>query len=556
MGRGAASIAGGEMIPHLPGPAGLEEGPPVREIGGVPAAHDLEPDPGGRGQPAVRRETKGGLAVHFEAPGRVDEHDVEGGRGGGGGGGNAVAGGRAGEPVEGVRFDHRHRAVRAEPIALAAEAVAHRPAAVDEHRVGGAPGDRLEAERPASREEIEAPRPREVGGEPVEEGLAHPVGGGAHVGLVLHGETAPAPAPSDDSHATDRHSSPTLPARLPCPPRSPPVANMPPAHDIPGAPPPPRSGLLGRLRTALRRTRENLASGLADLFSRGRKIDAGLIDEVEETLLGADVGVELTDRIVADLHDRLKRRRLADGAAVLETLREHMVQALEGVARSCEVPPPAALARPFVVLVVGVNGVGKTTTIGKLAHRFREGGYSVMLAAGDTFRAAAIDQLEVWGKRNGVPVVAQQPGADPAAVVFDALESATARSANVLIADTAGRLHTRTGLMDELAKVRRVLARIDPDAPHETLLVLDATTGQNGLVQARRFTEAVRVSGLAVTKLDGTARGGVLFAIARELAIPIRYIGVGEGIEDLRDFVPADFVDALLARPPGESRSG
>ena len=330
---------------------------------------------------------------------------------------------------------------------------------------------------------------------------------------------------------------------------------MPPAHDIPGAPPP-RSGLLGRLRTALRRTRENLASGLADLFSRGRKIDAGLIDEVEETLLGADVGVELTDRIVADLHDRLKRRRLADGAAVLETLREHMVQALEGVARCCEVPPPAALARPFVVLVVGVNGVGKTTTIGKLAHRFREGGYSVMLAAGDTFRAAAIDQLEVWGKRNGVPVVAQQPGADPAAVVFDALESATARSANVLIADTAGRLHTRTGLMDELAKVRRVLARIDPAAPHETLLVLDATTGQNGLVQARRFTEAVRVSGLAVTKLDGTARGGVLFAIARELAIPIRYIGVGEGLEDLRDFVPADFVDALLARPPGENRSG
>ena len=327
---------------------------------------------------------------------------------------------------------------------------------------------------------------------------------------------------------------------------------MPPAHDSSGGPPP-RSGLLGRLRSALRRTRENLAGGLADLFSRGRKIDAALVDEVEEILLGADVGVDLTDRIVADLHDRLKRRRLADGSAVLEALREHMAQALEPVARRCEVPPPAALERPFVVLVVGVNGVGKTTTIGKLAHRFREGGYSVMLAAGDTFRAAAIEQLEVWGERNGVPVVSQQPGADPAAVVFDALESATARSTNVLIADTAGRLHTRTGLMDELAKVRRVLGRLDPAAPHETLLVLDATTGQNGLVQARRFTEAVRVSGLAVTKLDGTARGGVLFAIARELAIPIRYIGVGEGIEDLRDFVPADFVDALLARPrPGD----
>ena len=327
---------------------------------------------------------------------------------------------------------------------------------------------------------------------------------------------------------------------------------MPPASDTSDrTETPPRSGILGRLRTALKRTRENLASGLADLFSRGRKIDAALIDEVEEILLGADVGVDLADIIVADLHERLKRRRLADGSEVLGALREHMVQALEPVARRCEVPPPAALERPFVVLVVGVNGVGKTTTIGKLAHRFGEDGYSVMLAAGDTFRAAAIDQIQVWGERNGVPVIAQQPGADSAAVVFDALQAATARSANVLITDTAGRLHTKTGLMDELAKVRRVLGRIDPAAPHETLLVLDATTGQNGLIQARRFTETVQVSGLAVTKLDGTARGGVLFAIARELAIPIRYIGVGEGIDDLRDFVAADFVDALLARPPG-----
>ena len=310
----------------------------------------------------------------------------------------------------------------------------------------------------------------------------------------------------------------------------------------------PRPGLFGRLRTALRRTRENLSAGLAELFAR-RKVDDGLIDEVEELLLGADVGVDLTDRIVAELNDRLKRRRLADGSAVFETLRENMVRALEPVARGCELPPPSALARPFVVLVVGVNGAGKTTTIGKLAHRYRGDGYSVMLAAGDTFRAAAIDQLKIWGERNGVPVIAQQPGADSAAVVFDAHEAATARSTNVLIADTAGRLHTKAGLMDELAKVRRVVGRTDPAAPHETLLVLDATTGQNGLVQARRFTETVQVSGLAVTKLDGTARGGVLFAIARELAIPIRYIGVGEGIEDLRDFAPAEFVDALLTRP-------
>ena len=312
-----------------------------------------------------------------------------------------------------------------------------------------------------------------------------------------------------------------------------------------------RSGLFGRLRTALRRTRENLSSGFADLFSR-RKMDAALIDEVEDILLGADVGVELTDRIVADLHVRLKRKRLGDGAAVLDALRDHMVQALEPVARRCEIPAPESLERPFVVLVVGVNGVGKTTTIGKLAHRYRTGGYSVMLAAGDTFRAAAIDQIRVWGERNRVPVIAQHPGADSAAVVFDALQAATARSANILIADTAGRLHTKTGLMEELAKVRRVLGRLDPAAPHETLLVLDATTGQNGLVQARRFTEAVRVSGLAVTKLDGTARGGVLFAIARELAIPIRYIGIGEAIDDLRDFVPGDFVDALLSRAPDD----
>ena len=322
---------------------------------------------------------------------------------------------------------------------------------------------------------------------------------------------------------------------------------MPPAPDPPA---PSRSGILARLRTALRRTRENLSSGLAELFFR-RKIDAALIDEVEDLLLGADVGVDLTDRIVADLHARLKGQRLADGPAVLDALREHMIQALEPVARRWEVPAPTSLERPLVVLVVGVNGAGKTTTIGKLAHRFRAGGYSVMLAAGDTFRAAAIDQIRIWGERNGVPVIAQQPGADSAAVVFDALQAATARSAHILIADTAGRLHTRIGLMEELAKVRRVLGRIDPEAPHETLLVLDATTGQNGLVQARRFTETVRVSGLAVTKLDGTARGGVLFAIARELSIPIRYVGVGEGIDDLRDFVPEDFVDALLSRTPG-----
>ena len=303
--------------------------------------------------------------------------------------------------------------------------------------------------------------------------------------------------------------------------------------------------VFGRLGNALRRTRESLANGLATLLSRPG-IDASLVDEVEDLLIGADIGVDMTDQIVADLRARLKRRNLPDAEAVYGVLRDNMVGALHPVARPIDIPE--RLERPFVILVVGVNGVGKTTTIGKLARRFQREGRSVMLAAGDTFRAAAIEQLGAWGERNGVPVIAQTPGADSAAVVFDALEAATARSADILLADTAGRLHTRTGLMDELAKVRRVLGRIDPGAPHETLLVLDATTGQNGLAQARRFTEAVRVSGLAVTKLDGTARGGMLFAIARELALPIRFIGVGEGIDDLWDFDPTDFVDAIISR--------
>lgn len=304
--------------------------------------------------------------------------------------------------------------------------------------------------------------------------------------------------------------------------------------------------MFGRLRAALHRTRENFASGLGGIFAR-RAIDAASIDEVEELLLGADVGVELTDRIVDDLRARLKRRELNDPQVVFDTLRAHMLEVVAPLAQPLALPPPP-LGSPHVILMVGVNGVGKTTTAGKLAQRYRDAGYSVMLAAGDTFRAAAIDQLRLWGERLDVPVVAQAPGADSAAVVFDALESATARGADVLIADTAGRLHNRGGLMDELAKVRRVMGRIDPDAPHETLLVLDATTGQNGLAQARGFTDAVRVSGLAITKLDGTARAGVLFAIARELAIPIRFIGVGEQADDLRDFTPDGFVDALLAR--------
>ncbi len=301
-------------------------------------------------------------------------------------------------------------------------------------------------------------------------------------------------------------------------------------------------GLGGRLAAALRRTREALAGGLAGLLGRARRIDEALLEELEALLLGADVGVAATERICAEL----RRHPGAGGEDAIALVREQMLAILGPVARPLEIP--AGRERPFVVLVVGVNGSGKTTTIGKLAHRLGAAGRRVMLAAGDTYRSAAIEQLQRWGERCAAPVIAQHPGADSASVCYDALEAATARRSEVLIADTAGRLHTQEGLMAELAKVRRVLGKIDPEAPHETLLVLDGGTGQNALVQARTFQRAVGVSGLALTKLDGTAKGGILLAIAAELAIPVRFIGVGEGLDDLREFDAREFVDALLAR--------
>ena len=307
---------------------------------------------------------------------------------------------------------------------------------------------------------------------------------------------------------------------------------------------PAKKGLFGRLKSALTRTRSGFVEGVVGLFAGRKTIDADILDEIEALLLSADVGVDATDRIVGDLTARLKRKQLNDGDAVLAALRENMLQILTPVSMPLTIP---RAQKPFVILTVGINGAGKTTTIGKLAQRFRNEGRSVMLAAGDTFRAAAIDQLQVWGERNGVHVVAQHPGADSASVVFDALQSATARGVDVLIADTAGRLHTQVGLMDELKKVRRVLGKIDADAPHETLLVLDAGTGQNAIAQASQFKEAVNVSGIALTKLDGTAKGGVILSIAHQLEVPIRYIGVGEAVDDLRDFDAREFVDALLA---------
>lgn len=307
-----------------------------------------------------------------------------------------------------------------------------------------------------------------------------------------------------------------------------------------------RARRFGRLRDALKRTRTGLTARITELFARQRTVSDELVEEIEDLLLSADVGISATTQIVADLSQRLARKQLADPEAVFTALRENMLAILEPVSQPLAVPRDGP--RPFAILMVGVNGTGKTTTIGKLASRLQTEGRSVLLAAGDTFRAAAIEQLQAWGERVGAPVIAQQIGADSASVVYDALHSAKARGLDVLIADTAGRLHTQVNLMEELKKVRRVMGKLDPSAPHETLLVVDAGTGQNALAQARQFHQAVQVSGIVLTKLDGTAKGGIVLAIARELAIPIRFIGVGERVEDLRPFDAPEFVDALFER--------
>lgn len=278
------------------------------------------------------------------------------------------------------------------------------------------------------------------------------------------------------------------------------------------------------------------------LFVRHPKLDDQLLDDLEVCLISADVGVGVGTRLVENLRQRMHKREFADADALRAALRQALLEIVAPLAQPLDV----STAKPFVVLMVGINGVGKTTTVGKLAHHFRAAGRRVLLAAGDTFRAAAVEQLNAWGERNGVAVIAQGQGADSASVVFDALQAARARGSDVLIADTAGRLHTQGGLMDELSKVRRVLSRLDADAPHEVLLVLDGGTGQNAVNQVREFRAAAGVTGLVVTKLDGTAKGGVVFALASEFGLPIRYIGLGEGIDDLCEFDPQAFVDGLL----------
>lgn len=302
-----------------------------------------------------------------------------------------------------------------------------------------------------------------------------------------------------------------------------------------------KEGFFSRLKKGLFKTKQNIGSGFLNLF-RGKKIDDELFEELEEQLLIADVGFDTTQKIISTLTQHASRKELKDADALHELLKQEMKSILDGVDKPLNIDSH----KPFVILMVGVNGVGKTTTIGKLARQFQQQGKSVMLAAGDTFRAAAVEQLQVWGERNNIPVIAQHTNADSASVIFDAIQAAKAKKIDVLIADTAGRLQNKSHLMDELKKIVRVIKKQDETAPHEIMLTIDAGTGQNAISQTKLFNEAVGVTGMALTKLDGTAKGGIIFSIADQFNIPIRYIGVGEKIEDLRPFVADDFINALF----------
>ncbi|EOD5130161.1 signal recognition particle-docking protein FtsY [Vibrio parahaemolyticus] len=306
----------------------------------------------------------------------------------------------------------------------------------------------------------------------------------------------------------------------------------------------PTESFFARLKRSLSRTKANIGAGFFGLFS-GKKIDDDLFEELEEQLLIADVGMDTTTKIINNLTEKASRGDLKDGEALYGLLKEEMAEILSKVEQPLEIDSSKT---PYVILMVGVNGVGKTTTIGKLAKQFQSQGKKVMLAAGDTFRAAAVEQLQVWGERNNVPVIAQHTGADSASVIYDAIEAAKARGVDVVIADTAGRLQNKANLMEELRKIVRVMKKIDDSAPHEIMLTLDAGTGQNAISQAKLFSDVAPLTGITLTKLDGTAKGGVIFAIADQFGIPIRYIGVGEGIEDLRPFETQEFIDALFSR--------
>ena len=304
-----------------------------------------------------------------------------------------------------------------------------------------------------------------------------------------------------------------------------------------------KSSVLGRLKKGLSRTSSALSSGLGNLFLGSREIDDDLLEDIETQLIMADVGIDATSLIIDNLTQQVARQELDDARALFKSLQNELANVLAPSEGQLQID---SSNKPYVILVVGVNGVGKTTTIGKLAKRFQNEGHSVMLAAGDTFRAAAVEQLQVWGERNNVPVIAQHTGADSASVIFDAIQAGQSRGTDIVIADTAGRMHNKDNLMNELEKVVRVMKKLDDTAPHEVMLVLDAGTGQNALAQAKNFQKVVGVTGVSLTKLDGTAKGGMIFAVSKQLGLPIRFIGVGEQVDDLRPFVASDFVEALF----------
>ncbi len=358
-------------------------------------------------------------------------------------------------------------------------------------------------------------------------------------------EVASAPAPQPEPQAAEPSAAPVV--IEPPPVVSEPVVEAAPVAAAPALVAAPatqeKPSFFARLKQGLSKTSASLGEGMASLFLGKKAIDDDLLDDLETRLLTADVGVEATTTIIGNLTKRVARKELADSGALYKALQEELVTLLKPVEQSLVID---TAKQPYVILVVGVNGVGKTTTIGKLAKKLQQDGKKVMLAAGDTFRAAAVEQLQVWGERNNIAVIAQHTGADSASVIFDAVQAAKSRGIDVLIADTAGRLHTKDNLMEELKKVRRVIGKLDETAPHEVLLVLDAGTGQNAISQAKQFNQTVNLTGLALTKLDGTAKGGVIFALAKQFGLPIRYVGVGEGIDDLRPFEAQAFVQALF----------
>lgn len=376
----------------------------------------------------------------------------------------------------------------------------------------------------------------------------------ADVKVDAQPETVDAPAASPEPEAAvETAANPPVVASAPAPEEvTAPVVEEPVVAPAPAEPvvaaPEPKKGLFARIKAGLGRTRANLSEGLANLFLGKKQIDDDLLEEIETQLLVSDIGVEATTAIIDRLTERVARKQLDDAQALYQALKDELRAMLEPADKPLIIDKSHT---PFVILMVGVNGVGKTTTIGKLAKRYQSEGKSVMLAAGDTFRAAAVEQLQVWGERNKVPVIAQHTGADSASVIFDAIQAAKARKIDVLIADTAGRLQNKSNLMEELKKVTRVMKKLDDSAPHEVMLVVDAGTGQNALSQANLFNEAVGLTGITLTKLDGTAKGGIIFALAKEMAIPIRYIGVGEQVDDLRPFDANEFTNALFDQSSG-----